>query len=204
MDDWYKLVQDDQLQQGDFIRNLNVYVQDSPDNPEKPQPEFDVFPLSVIMSQSCDLVPERGDEYALLCAVHTVDRLADSDVWGIPSLSSRWKAAKKGDAVNYHPLAPCTLEGHERPAALVDFKRVFEVRIARLMELSNRHAPWVRLLPPYREQLAQRFASKIMRIGLPIEVPEWTEIETWLESGAGQPPDQPVQGVEVALPSQDS
>lgn len=195
MEDWYELVTDDHLQQGDFVRNLSIYAQDSPDDREMPQPEFDVYRLAVIMSQSCDLTPERDHKYALLCAVYPVDQLAET--WGTSDLRSRWAAAKKGNAINYHPLAPCALAGHERPAALVDFRRVFEVKIARLRELCARDSPWLRLGPPYREQLAQRFASKIMRIGLPVDVPEWSEIETSLDTppqdgqqAAEQPPQE--------------
>ena len=194
MDEPYELVQDGDLEQGDFIRDLSVYIQDSPENYATPQPGFDHFPLAIIMSQSCDLQPQRGQEFALVCPVYTVDQLYTS--WGGDRLGSRWDEARKGNSINYHPLPACSKAGHEREAAMVEFPRVFEMKIDRLRGLCDQAAPWLRLKTPYREQMAQQFAVKIMRIGLPVRVPEWSEIGPGVRARAEATASeqQPVQG----------
>ena len=61
--------------------------------------------------------------------------------------------------------------------ALVDFRRTFEVTIERLQELSMSNPPWLRMVTPYREHMAQQLARKIMRVGLEDdERPDWDVI----------------------------
>ncbi len=47
----------------------------------------------------------------------------------------------------------------------------FGVKLTSLKDLAVRRSPRPRLLPPYREHLAQAFARFFMRVGLPVDIP---------------------------------
>lgn len=176
---WYELATD-HIQQGDFVSDLRIYAQDNPRGEADAEGfitaegRVETIPLSVIMSQSCDLLLDRGDTHAVLCPVLSVESLVAQ--YDRQRVGDWWEQARKGNAVNYHPLASCTLPTRERGEALVDFRRIFEVELGPLVAWAESNRPIVRLNSPYREKLAQAFARKIMRIGLPLEVPEWADV----------------------------
>jgi hypothetical protein len=60
----------------------------------------------------------------------------------------------------------------EMPMAIriVDFGQVFSVPKAYLAALARRGGKRLRLLPPYREYIAQAFASFFMRVALPDDI----------------------------------
>ena len=131
--------------------------------------------MSVVMSQSCDLALGRGDTHVLLCPVDSVEALVEAaQKWDV--IGDIWAKARDGRAVNVHPLARCSIAGWEASVSLVDFKRVLEVQIAPLRAYCGTLPKRLRLRSPYREQLAQQFARKIMRIGLPVDVPQWKDV----------------------------
>jgi hypothetical protein len=68
-------------------------------------------------------------------------------------------------------LAPCNLSGFELDVAVVDFRRVYSLPLDYLREFATETGDRIRLLPPYREHLAQAFARFFMRVGLPIDIP---------------------------------
>ncbi len=209
MDQWYNLISEGPLQQGEFVGGLNVYVQDSPvinpgpsgetvlevaaianspDAAEEPadgQPpqegeagieaDLEQIRLAVIISQSCDL--DSSHEYAILCPVYTVDFLIEE--WESEAkVRDAWNAARAGTHFDLFPLPRCVEHGWERREALVDFKRVFEVKISRLEEICADVPARLRLMRPYRELMAQHFGRKVMRIALEDEdrVPKWQDV----------------------------
>jgi len=78
---------------------------------------------------------------------------------------------RRGNLTGYHLLNRSDQTGFERDFVVVDFRSVYGVSLAPLKELAKQQSPRLRLLPPYREHLAQGFARFFMRVGLPIDVP---------------------------------
>ena len=179
MSEWFEPVSSLPLEQGDFVRDLNIYVQDSPEESHDPDDDvpalLEEVPLSVVISQSCDLEPQPGEEYALLCHVRTMANI--SRAVGKTKAGGIWENAKKNRSFLYFALPECSVPTWGMPVSVVDFRRIFEVKIERLQELCVARAPWLRLCSPYREQLAQEFARKVMRVALLVdERPAWDDI----------------------------
>ncbi len=143
MSGWYTTVSELPLHQGDFARDLNIYVQDSPDKSADPEQAVDApleqIPLSIIVSQTCDLEPQPGEEYALLCRVRTMAEI--SRAVGKGKAEGIWDNARKNLSLHYFALPECSVPQWEMPVSVVDFRRVFEVKIERLQGLCLAHAP---------------------------------------------------------------
>jgi hypothetical protein len=71
----------------------------------------------------------------------------------------------------YAVIAECGLRGFESDVSVVDFRRVYSLPLDYFREFAARAGDRVRLLPPYREHIAQAFARFFMRVGLPVDIP---------------------------------
>ena len=79
---------------------------------------------------------------------------------------------EQGDFFVGCPIFRPATDGAIRNDFLVcDFRSLFGIHLTTLKELAAQQSPRLRLLPPYREHLAQAFARFFMRVGLPIDVP---------------------------------
>jgi hypothetical protein len=159
---WYGLVSDNQLEQGDLLANCPL-VRPTSDN------RFLRHSANVIvLSQSCDLANDKL-EIAQVCPVWPLDQLAAQLEF------FRGKRGKeelrRGNLPGYHLLNRCEVPGHESDYRVCDFRALFGVHMAVARTLATDQAPRIRLLPPYREHLAQAFARFFMRVGLPVDVP---------------------------------
>lgn len=171
---WYEVVSGDSLEQGDVLRRCAVF---SPPGglllPENAHDEevvtvFDWVERDVIViSQTCDLAKsrERVSE-VLLCATWSC-----AEVGGHLASPKGMEDARRGNLPAYHMLAPCELARFESEVAVVDFRRVYSLPLSYVREFASNIGNRVRLLPPYREHLAQAFARFFMRVGLPIDIP---------------------------------
>lgn len=187
---WYATTADpDDIQQGDFFSNLNVWVQESPSQPPGGEPLADVgldrIPLAVVISQSCDLEGSQADMNVLLCPVWTVLQLAEEHSKSF--VKRIWDPARKGTAFNYFALPASDISGHERPESLVDFGQTFELRLIALRRIASGMSERCRIASPYREQLAQHFAKRIMRVATDAQLPEWDEINKSVLPEGGEP-----------------
>ena len=79
--------------------------------------------------------------------------------------------ARRGNLPSYHMLAPSALTGHECECRVVDFRQLFSLPLAFTRTRVGSIEVRLRLLPPFREHLAQAFARYFMRIGLPLDIP---------------------------------
>ena len=77
---------------------------------------------------------------------------------------------ERGRLHAYHLLNLCDIAGYEAPHLVADFGDAFSIPLDYATALAGEFAQRVRLLPPYREHLAQMFARFYMRIGLPVDV----------------------------------
>lgn len=180
--DWYKKLDSGNisLEQGDLIKSCPIVL--PPNQLEGLEEyEFEIIDYDVIiMSQSCDLEQEKVKN-VLVSPYTTFNNYLEA----IPqnqrdkngNVSKKRKERdfddfRKGLKPNYHLINKDIEKGIE-DFLLVDFRNVYGVHIDFLKEhiktLENR----VRLLPPYREHLAQAFARFFMRVGLPQNIPQY-------------------------------
>jgi hypothetical protein len=79
--------------------------------------------------------------------------------------------ARKGKFGYYHVLNRCEVAGLELDFMLIDFHEVFTLSIDLVRQFARNQEQRPRLLPPYREHMAQAFARLFMRVGLPSDIP---------------------------------
>ena len=168
--DWYELVTGDELEQGDVLEACPVFSppKDLAGEDYKTAlfiwDEVDVL----VLTQSCDLVKGREKvAEVLLCPVFSRSEMTA----GYLSTPKGLEEARRGNIPGFHLLAACTIPALIREIRVVDFKQVFTLPL----DFARRQAALaenrLRLLPPYREHLAQSFARYFMRIGLPLDIP---------------------------------
>jgi hypothetical protein len=172
---WYKVVEGDEIQQGDILENCPVFVLppdvelDSPTISDKlyemPFQASDV----IVMSQTCDMVKGRQRiSEVLLCSIWSKSDFNKGDMM---SGNKDWENARKGRFPGFHVLNKCDLEGFKRDYKVVDFRRVYSLPIDLTRRIAVNLGQRICLLPPYREHLSQAFARFFMRVGLPVDIP---------------------------------
>ena len=159
---WYEAVSGGDLEQGDMLMKCpNYWLQ--PDGTFERQ-ERDCF----VISHSCDLANDKL-RVVQLCPFWTLDEFALKAEF----LRSRRgkEELRRGNAPGYHLLNRCEIEGSTHSLLVVDFRSLFGIPLDLARNLGIAQSPRIRLLPPYREHLAQAFARFFMRVGLPMDVP---------------------------------
>lgn len=171
------------LHQGDIIRDVQsveYYVEDE-HNFELSRIEY---PFVVVLTQDCDLEsdheyatdepPENQDKilfYILVAPLYNAqhfrlgEHLSELDSMIMePKNSGLFSTIKKNQNPRYHYL---DFEGSiEIPASVIDFKHFFSVN-SNYLRISKQSNLAYTLPTPYREDISQRFASFLARIGLP-------------------------------------
>jgi hypothetical protein len=122
----------------------------------------------VVLTQSCDLETDKAD-FVLVCPIWSLVEVGNAD--GFLKSSSGKEALRRGQLPGYHLLNKSDLDGHVRDFRVVDFRRTVSLPIAYIKLMALKKGPRLRLLPPYREHLAQAFARFFMRVGLPVDIP---------------------------------
>ena len=165
---WYSIVDNEEIQQGDFFFNLDIPVVNdtSADPPEVDMQTFD----AIVMTQSCD-IQKKKMEHLILCPVLEVKEVAKEH----PEMASNggMNDLRRERYVAFHLLNKCQLSSFEFDYRLVGFERIFERPKAVIQVLAEQQTPRLRLMSPYREHLAQAFARFFMRVGLPNDIPEF-------------------------------
>jgi hypothetical protein len=160
---WYGWASGRLLEQGDILENMPVLVpgvslvtNDHPTVIEGQLQGLDV----VIISQTCDLAHQKIND-VILCPHFDVqvEGLTHNDL----------KAIEKGHRPRYILLAKWDGGNARR---IVDLARVLSVPKAIVEQFAESRGERRRLLPPYREHLAQAFARFYMRVALPIAAME--------------------------------
>lgn len=159
---WYGLAEGDELEQGDVLIDCPT-IQPTATN------EFDrLLTNVVVLSQSCDLANEKL-KIVQVCPIFPLEDLA-SRTDAFRSKRGR-EDLRRGHFPGFHLLNRCELPSHESDFWVCDFRSLFGVHVAVAKALAAEQSPRVRILPPYREHLAQAFARFFMRVGLPVDVP---------------------------------
>jgi len=174
---WYDKVSGDDVQQGDILENCPILILPSELSlgPSGTRTEPQDIPFEcrdvIVMSQSCDMV--KGQEKipeVLLCGIW---QKSDFKPGQMMASSDDWETARKGQLLGFHVLNKCDLEGFRRDFRLVDFRRVHSLPLDFVRKIASELGERIRLLPPYREHLSQSFARFFMRVGLPVDIPEF-------------------------------
>ncbi len=159
---WYELVSDSRsLEQGDILENFTVSVP----HPSSGEVVEEYYTL-ILMTQTCDIVD--GISHLIFCPVWSQAQLAE----GMPTFNKPATLGnlKKGYMVGFYPINKSEIASFQRPWRIVQFQRIIELERDSVQNNPQLLLPRLRLLPPYRESIAQAFAKFFMRVGLPIPV----------------------------------
>jgi len=165
---WYEIINGPNLQQGDFIFNLDVPIVERTNSEEIPV-KIETF-NAIVMTQSCD-IPKDAIEYVVLCPVWDI---ADAVRFNSQFSNPRFLGQVKKDRIlGFYLLNRCELPGYECDYRVVQFERVIVRPKKTILEILSPQDNHLRLLPPYREQMAQRFGIFFSRVASPQEIPSF-------------------------------
>jgi hypothetical protein len=168
---WFEVADsNDDLLQGDFIKDCPVIIPPSEMSKDEVIDARVVEYNVVVMSQSCDLVQRKLD-LVLVCPIWSLSELGGANPYYRGKEGK--EALRRGNLPGYHLLNRCEIDGFETDYLVVDFRNVYSVPFDFLVSLVKESGKRVRLLPPYREHLSQAFARFFMRVGLPVDIPEF-------------------------------
>lgn len=159
---WYGLGEGEELQQGDLVDSCPFDRVEEPG--EADRKNFNV----AVLSHSCDLAQDKLERIQV-CPFWELERLA-KEVEYFRNKRGR-EELRRGNLPGYHLLNRCTLTEKPTDFLVVDFRMQFAVNLVMLKRLVSSQKPRLRLLPPYREHLAQALARFYMRVGLPVDIP---------------------------------
>lgn len=162
---WYCSPRGRDITQGDILFDCPVPVPVSVDTAGEATPgsytevEIKRYDL-VVMSQACDIEQGKVDDI-ILCPLSRLDEIAH------PNDAKAREELRRGNVIGRHLLNKADgLEFH-----VAEFRYVFSLPKDFLSEFAGKARRRLRLLPPYREHLAQAFARFFMRVGLPLDIP---------------------------------
>jgi hypothetical protein len=159
--------------QGDLLPGVGVPVM-PPDAAADPGTEVISERIAeyrnvVVLSQSCDL---DHDKLAFVLVAPYLALEDAKQAYPVLRSSEKRESLRQGNQTGLHPLHKCDVKGLETDFLVVEFRRVFTVPIDYLLRRAAEPVLRARLLPPYREHLAQAYARFIMRVGLPVDIPK--------------------------------
>lgn len=163
---WYDVVYGDNLQQGDFIFNLDVLVVKETKE-DKTLGEIETYDV-IVITQSCDIL-KRATEHIIMCPVWTLEYAIERN----PQFDDEeyLEMVRMGRVFKYHILDKCEIEGYKSNYRIVQFERTIVRPKSAILEALRSAGNHLRLLPPYREELAQRFGFFFARVAKQIEIP---------------------------------
>jgi hypothetical protein len=162
---WYASGEWPMVEQGDLLPNCPVLTPPNEFPEELPTakegdsltiPSRIVFADLIVLTQSCDLVNDKIDQ-VLLCAHFPADEYSKGERSSI----------RKEQRPAVHMIEQCDIQGQEFSQRVIDFRTIYTLPKDFVFSFASKLGGRVRLLPPYREHLAQAFARYFMRVGLP-------------------------------------
>jgi hypothetical protein len=167
---WYEIVRESAVEQGDILELCPVFL--PPEDLDEHSATVTSFRWVerdvIVLSQTCDMVEGREKiPTVLLCALWQRSELTE----GFLATPKGMEETRRGNLPGLHVLAPCALPAFEREVRIVDFRRVYTLPLAFFRRRATSTGDRIRLLPPYREHLAQAFARFFIRVGLPVDIP---------------------------------
>jgi hypothetical protein len=166
---WYCVVEGEELQQGDLLRAFPLVVpvgETGQAGDDIPEIVVDLqYYNVVVMTQSCDLEQDKVQKVVLCSHVDLERAQAVDDGLKIKNIE---REIQKGKFLRYQ-LLPASSTEVQMPLQVLDFGEVHSVPKAIVRRTAKAQGKRLRLLPPYREHLAQAFARFYMRVALPVQ-----------------------------------
>jgi hypothetical protein len=165
---WYQAIEGNSLYQGDILHNFEVVFPDA--SPQGDEVSLESKQLDVvIMTQTCDIV-QRKVESLLLCPCWNLWQFIEQAKKGANWGREQREALRRGDIPGYHLINEVEQDGLKIDLTIVDFHVVYTAPTQIVRTFALKSGKRLRLLPPYREHLAQAFARFFMRVGLPVDI----------------------------------
>ena len=175
---WYIVVPATvQLQQGDLLDEFPIVVPSASLVEQVNEPVESEVTQSwtverfnvIVLTQSCDFPKLDDRDDVILCPRYDYSEFVNA----FPGLRGRsgWGSLRAGRVVDAYLINTCEIANHAFDYQVVNLREIFTVPLFLVKRIARDRAHRVRLLPPYREPLAQAFARKFMRVGLPIGLP---------------------------------
>jgi len=160
---WYEVVSGPKLEQGDILTNIvaprALQDEDAPGGYRIRVGRGDY----VVLSQTCDLENDKLQEVLLAdvrdyqSATYSTDRARSKAFRNALIQGSDWA----------YFLLPEFEKAPRFPWSIVNFHYLFLVDVAACTRQAEQLGDRLRLIPPYKEHLAQSFGRYMMRIALP-------------------------------------
>ena len=185
---WYDIaVGNEELEQGDFIDNCNVLIPTyTPVEIEAAAPTkqqtFEAKGINeihdvIIISQSCDLENKKID-FVQLCPMISYNEFVEGVKTSSPNTNTKailrvMNDIRIGRMSRYYMLHASDLDGFKKEIQIVDLGTSYSIPRDVMKQMVASHGNRLRLLSPYKEQLAQAFAYFYMRVALPSPIDEF-------------------------------
>lgn len=169
---WYSLItSDNNIEQGDFIEDCPMIIPPKRMDHKKYTLDVKVWDV-IILSQSCDIEQDKI-QYILVSRFYPLSEIEKF----LPLLKNDVgkEILRRGNFNGLHLLNKCDLEEKKTDYIVVDFRNVYSIYKQSLLEIVKTNDKRIRLLSPYREHLSQAFARFFMRVGLPHDIPPFTD-----------------------------
>jgi hypothetical protein len=164
---WYCVVEGEELQQGDLIRAFPLVMpvaETGETGDDGPDIDVDIqYYNVVVMTKSCDLEQDKVHK-VVLCSHVDLERAQAVDA-GL-KIKNIEREIQRGKFLRYQ-LLPVSSTEVQMPLQVLDFGEVHSVPKDIVRRKAKSQGKRLRLLPPYREHLAQAFARFYMRVALP-------------------------------------
>lgn len=172
---WIK-VSEENLRQGDYLPDCLVPIPIfDPDNfsknPEGQAIDVEVRELDlIVLTQSCDLENQKA-QFVALCPIYPIVEFEKVN----PDFTrkGKWNDVRRGRLEGLHLLASPLAPSNNRDALVVDFRQIYSLPFAYLIEHAEKIGSRWRLQSPFLEHFSQTFARFFMRVGLPSSIPEF-------------------------------
>jgi len=163
--EWYQAGEFEDIQQGDVLSGCPVLVPSEGltdalltalTGKEVVAPYNLRLAELIIVSQTCDLL-KKDITQVLLCAHFPASGFSKDERSSI----------RKEYRPSYHMIEACDIDRHRCEQRVIDFRTVHTLPKDFVIAFVKQQPSRLRLMPPYREHMAQAFARYFMRVGLP-------------------------------------
>lgn len=163
--EWYQAGKWQDIQQGDLLSDCPVLVPSdglteallkAVSGAQAVAPYNLALSELIVVSQSCDLLKPKVTQ-VLLCAHFPSSVYPKDEVTAI----------RKEHRPNLHMIEACDIDSHQCEQRVIDFRTVYTLPKDFVLAFIKERPTRLRLMPPYREHMAQAFARYFMRVGLP-------------------------------------
>lgn len=166
---WFELTTGPALMQGDLIPSIGIPIPagSAEEFAASDDPPIEVIEMDVVvMSQSCDLEQDKTEWVVVAQYAPWKDMAVGM---GRNRRLDMQKQIRRGRVPHYALLR----EDAQLEWSVVDFRRLFTLPIGYLQTHAAGLGDRLRMLSPYREDIAQAFARYFMRVALPIDPVEF-------------------------------